>query len=34
LIDDALEYEYLSGVLMISTKRFTQALEVFRKIQF
>ena len=32
-IEEAMEYDFLSGVLMISTKRYIQAVEVFRRIQ-
>ena len=29
---EALEYDFVIGVLMISSKRFIQAVEIFRKI--
>jgi hypothetical protein len=32
-MSEALEYDFVIGVLMISSKRFTQAVEIFRKIQ-
>lgn len=32
-MEEALEYDFMSGVLMLSTKRYTQAVENFRKIQ-
>ena len=31
--NDAMEIDLLVGILMISNKRFTQASEIFRKIQ-
>ena len=30
---EAYEFDFINGVLMISSKRYTQAVEIFRKIQ-
>ena len=30
---EASECDYIMGILMISSKRYTQAVEIFRKIQ-
>jgi hypothetical protein len=32
-MNEAYDFDFIIGVLMISSKRFTQAVEIFRKIQ-